>query len=255
MFKYYFVITALPKLSLNQRLDLTFDEVMRLFELNLSKNDLDKIISFRRFIDILNLKKIWQNKDIDIRGNLNKNELNDQLLIQDLLYDFVFEYMQKYDSNENRLKKFSFLTSNFFNKIINESTGFLKNYFSFIRSYRLILTALRCKTLNRDIALELQFEDPFDDLTMYLLAQKDMDDLIVPIEFEDLKKIYLKNKNDVKKLHLSLLEYKLNKIDDLLDKNPFTIDEILAYFTKFLIIQDYQNLSLDKGKEKLEQII
>jgi hypothetical protein len=255
MFKYYFVITALPKLSLNQRLDLTFDEVIRLFDLNLSKKDLNKIVAFRTFIDILNLKKNWKDKEIDIRGNLNKNELNDQLLIQDLLYDFVFEYLQKYDSTEIRLKNFSFLTSNFFKTVIKESTGFLKNYFSFIRNYRLILTALRCKTLNRDIAFELQFEDQFDDLTMYLLAQKDMDDIMVPSDFEELKKIYLKNKSDVKKMHLSLLEYKLNEIDNLLDKNPFTIDEILAYFSKFLIIQDYQNLSLEKGKEKLEQII
>jgi hypothetical protein len=255
MNKYYFVITSLPKLLLNQRLDLTFEELIRLFDLNLSKKDFDKIVSFRRFIDILNLKRIWQNKDIDKRGNLNKNELNDHLLLQDLLYDFVFEYMQKYESTENRLKNFSFLTSSFFNKVISESSGFLKKYYSFIRSYRLILTALRCKTLFRDISSELQFENPFDDLTMYLLAQKDMDDIIVPQEFEELKKIYLKNKNNVKKMHLALLEYKLNKIDNLMDKNPFTIDEILAYFTKFLIIEDYQNLNLEKGKEKIEQII
>ncbi|NGX55812.1 MAG: hypothetical protein K1060chlam5_00039 [Candidatus Anoxychlamydiales bacterium] len=255
MFKYYFVITSLPKLSFTQRADIIFDEVIRLLELNLSQSDLNKINAFRTFIDIMNLRKIWQNKEIDHRGNLNENELKDQMLIQDVLYDFVFEYMQKYESSEARLKNFCYLTANFFNYVINNSNGFLKKYFSFIREYRLILTALRAKNLNKDIVKELEFEDLTSNFVEYILAQKDSPELQVPMEYEELKKIYLNNKNDPKNLHFLLLQYQFNEIDKMMDDKPFTIDQILAYFAQLLLIEDYQSLNVEKGKEKLDSLI
>ena len=254
MQKYYYLATALPSISLKAKPDLSFEELSFMLKVNLSEKDLKKVILFRRFIDITNLRLLWLNKEIDPRGNLNTAQLEDVILIKDVFDDFVFDFLERYEKTEDRLKKFSFLVASFFNEVIFKETGFLQFYFKFEREQRLILTALRAKRLRLDISKELRFEDLSDDFVHYILAQKDADDFDVPSEYKKVKKIYKQNINNPSKMHRELLEYKFYEIEKFSEKKPFTIDQILAYLACLMIIEDFNKLNVDVGIEKLKKV-
>jgi len=254
MGKYYYLACSLPKISLKIKPDIRSEELKFMLYMNLNKNDLKKVNLFKSFIDINNLKLLWLNQEIDTRGNLNTTQLEDVILTKDVLPDFVFEFLDKYEKKEDRLKYFSFLISNFFKKIICNSKGFINYYFKFEREIRLILCALRAKKLRRDIAYELQFEDFYDDLVAYILAQKDMEQFEAPKEYEKVVNIYKKNVNDPKKLHYDLLEYKFNKIEEYSDSKPFTFDQILSYAELLMIVEDFFKLNFEEGSKKVEKI-
>ncbi|NGX35924.1 MAG: hypothetical protein K1000chlam1_00760 [Candidatus Anoxychlamydiales bacterium] len=254
MQKYYYLATALPTISLKAKPDITFEELKFMFKLNLSDTDLKKAILFKRFIDITNLRLLWLNKEIDPRGNLNAAELEDVILIKDVFADFVFDFLDRYEKKEDRLKNFSFLVATFFREVMGSSTGFLQFYFKLEREMRLVLTALRAKKMRIDLLKELQFEDLTDDFVQYILAQKDSDDFDAPAEYSKVKKIYKNNINDPADMHKKLLEFKFNQIETFSEKKPFTIDQILSYATCLMIIEDFNKLNVDVGLEKLEKL-
>lgn len=254
MEKYYYLACALPKISLRAPLDLNFEELKFMLNINLNDEDKQKFKVFRNFIDINNLKLFWLNQEIDSRGNFNLTELEDMILMKDFLPEFVFEFIDRYEKKEDRIKYFSFLISSFFKEMISQFDGFLNFYFKLERETRLILSAFRAKTLKRDIAYEFQFEDLQDNLVAYILAQKDMANFEPPKEFDELKNIYRRNINDPKKLHLDLLEYKFNKIEEYSKNNPFTIDQILSYVALLIIVEDFYKLSSDEGNIKVEKL-
>ena len=159
MHKYYYLACSLPSISLKTKPDIGFEELKFMLKLNVSRSDLKKIISFTRFIDICNLRCLWMNKDIDQRGNLNIAELEDVILIKDVFPDYVFDFLDRYENKDDRLKYFTFLISSFFKDVISSSRGFLKFYFQLEKEIRLVLTALRARKLGRELLKELQFED------------------------------------------------------------------------------------------------
>src|SRR3990167_6765166 len=126
MNKYYYLGCALPKISLKSKPEISFEEFKFMLNINLNEKDLEKIRIFQNFIDINNLKLLWQNQEIDPRGSLNLAELEDIILMQDVLPEFVFEFIDRYDSTEDKLKYFSFLLSSYFRMIISEYSGFLQ---------------------------------------------------------------------------------------------------------------------------------
>lgn len=254
MNKYYYLGCSLPKISLKSKPEMNFEELKFMLSINLNEKDSAQVRTFQNFIDINNLKLLWSNQEIDPRGSLNLAELEDIILIQDILPQFVFEFMDKYSAKEDRLKYFSFLVSSFFKEAIFESSGFLQFYFKVEREMRLILTALRAKALKRDIGYELQFEDPRDELAAYILAQKDMEHFDPPKEYEPIKNIFKKNADNPKKLHLELLEYQFNKIEEYSSNNPFTIDQILSYAALLIIVENFFRLSSEQGNVKVDKL-
>ena len=254
MNKYYYLTCALPTISLKAAPEMNFEELIFMLRVNLRKSDLKKVILFQRFIDITNLRLFWINKEIDPRGNLNIAEIEDVILIKDIFPDFVFDFLERYEKREDRLNNFSFLMASFFNDVIFKSRGFIKFYFQFEREMRLVMTALRSEKLKRDLLYELRFEDLRDDFMEYILAQKDMNNFEPPQEYMEVKKIYKKNINNPKKLHIALLEYKFNKINQFAEKKPFTIDQILSYMVLLMIVEDFDKLNAKEGKEKVEKL-
>ncbi len=253
MNKYYFIGSALPTLSLKVKPEMSFHELQRIFAINLSVVDMQKNTAFKRYIDITNLRLLWESKEIDPRGILNAKELEDALLIKDIFDDYVFDYLDKYESVEERLKNFNFLKVKYFEKMMRKK-GFLKKYFTFERDYRLILTALRSKTLKRDVVKEVQYEDLQDDLVEYILVQKDLEDFEPPKEYQEIKDIYKNNIDDPHKLNEKLLEYRFKKISEIMEEKPFSIDQLLAYSALLIIVEDLNMLNKDIGKNIIDNI-
>ena len=255
MTKYYFLMCALPKLEIKRNPDMYFEEFDLLLDLNLTDRDKEKLKEFRTYIDIQNIKAFWQKKPLNKKGNLTSSQMEEALLVKDFLPGYVFDYMNKYSSMDERIKFFPDLLAKYFADQITNQKGFLKKYFLFEKESRLILTALRAKKYHFDIAKQLQFEDFYDFFVAYILAQKDAEEFIPPDEYQTLKGIFQNNVNNPAELDELFLEYKFTNILKLMEEKPFTIDQILAYTALYYLILDHMNNKKEEGMQALEDYI
>jgi hypothetical protein len=251
---YYFLAASLPPLQIGSAVDITFDEFINRVEINLSKRDFQKVVKIRQLIDIYNIRALLLEDEIDPRGNLSKKELDEALLIKAGLPDFVFDFLDRYQTVQEKIRNFSGVISAFLNYAIASSEGFTKRYFIFEREFRLITAALRAKQLGRDIVREMQFEEPSDPFIMQILAQRDSTQFEPPQEYSDLKELFQACGSDPWQRHKAFTEYKFRKMEEMQGMHPLSLDTILSYMVKLLLCEDWLALDKEKGNNTLQTV-
>jgi len=255
MSRYYFLGCALPELSLEKVPEVTVDELNKMLEMNLSSRDIQKLNSLKLLNDLSNLKAFLSSEPIDSNGNFGMTQIEDILLLKVDLPEFAIDFLDKYETVEDRIKYFSELMSLFFQWALEEFNGFLKNYFELERKTRLSLTALRAKKFNRNLEEEFCFEDLSDPFVAYLLSQKDMETIDLEDDFQKLSHIFNGNINSPMKLQKALIEWKLEQIYEIKKQYPFEIDEILGYYISLILIENWNKLNKADNKDIVDQLV
>lgn len=255
MAQYYFIGTFLPSLSFDAPPEMTFVELEVLLRDNLSFGDYEKTLKFRLFFDILNLRSLWMGEELDPRGELSHASLEEALFGRAGLPDYVYEFIDLYHKKEDRLHHFPSLLAKFFQSAENLSDPFLRHYLNFERELRLVMTAFRAKKLGRDLSIELQYEDPEEDLIAQLLAQQGAKSYEPPEKFRDLKILFEKYSDDPLGLQKAIDKYRFERIEHFVDMaDTFSTERILAYFTQFLIVEKWFELDKSKGMQIVDTL-
>ena len=249
---YYFVAPSLPPLSCQDKPEITFEELVIRLSVCLSKRDLEQTVVLRRFVDMYNIRALQMEEPIDSRGNLNEKDLDEALLVHFVLPDYVFEFLDQFEKVSDKIRNFPGLLARFFNEEIPKRKGFLHDYLKFERECRLVLVGLRAKQLGRDVAQELQFEDPTDPLVAHILAQKDSDRYDPPAEYADLKELIASCCMDPWAEHKVFAEYRFRKIEEIAKGDLFSIDRILSYMAQLMILENSQELDKERGNMILD---
>jgi hypothetical protein len=240
MAKYYFVGTLLPPLLFDAPPEITFAELDVLLRDNLTERDYGKTVAIRRFFDILNLRALWAGEELDPRGSLSPQALEEALIQGDGLPEYVYLFVDKYPKIDDRLHHFSFLLSKFFQNTKNMNSSFLRNFLSFERELRLVMTAFRAKKLGRDLSVELQYENPEEDFIAQVLAQKDAKTYEPPEKYKELKIIFETVGDNPMTLQKAIDEYCFGTIDSLVSMaDVFSVDRLLAYLIQFMIVEKW----------------
>lgn len=250
---YYFVLLSLPPLSFREKPEISFAELKDRLYLNLSLRDRNKFAALMQPIDLYNVRAFWLGQPLDDRGNVKAKELEEALLVGDNLPLYLSEYLERYETVAQRLRHFSFLVASLYREKIEEERGFLRRYFQFERELMLVLAAFRSKRTGVDIVKDLQFEDLSDPIVAYILSQRDADAFTPPKEFEGLTILFENHWGSPEKLNRSILEYRLDRIEEIEQEDaPFSIDQVLSYVAKFLIIDGWFRLDQIKGNLAVE---
>ncbi len=252
MRNYYFVVPSLPPLSIRARPEISFSDFIFRLNICLSKKDFEKTKVLRLFIDLCNIRSLFLEEDIDSHGNLNEQELNESLLLQSELPDYVFNFLSQFEKVPDKLSHFSGLLALFFNEEIPKHKGFLQSYLKFERESRLVLVGLRSKRLKVDLVKELQFEDVTDPLVAHLLAQKDADRYEPPYEYLDLKELVDSCYQDPWAEYEAFAQYRFNRLEEMVDLKAFSIDRILCYMAQLMIVEGLFELNAQKGEMILD---
>lgn len=256
MANYYFVGTYLPSLSFDAPPEITFDELQLLLRDNLTTKDYEKVLVLRRFYDILNLRSLWLEEELDPRGELSELELAEALINRVGLPDYVYEFIDRYQKKEERIRHFPFLLTKVFQNSENSKDSLLRHYLNFERELRLVLTAFRAKKLGRDLSVELQYENPEEDLIAQMLAQQDAPTYEPPEKYRDLKIIFEKYGDNPLALQKALDQYRFDKVESLVDMaDLFSIKRLLVYLIQFVIIDKWFELDKDKGIQIVDAIM
>ncbi len=67
--------------------------------------------------------------------------------------------------------------------------------------------------------------------------------------------IYNKYFSDPLELHKNLIEYRLEKLEEMTENRPFSIDQIIAYLVKLILVEDWNQLNESKGKEIVNSLV
>lgn len=234
---FYFVTSFLPPLVFGEEPEVHFDSLMELLQANLSTSEMERVAHLRRLVDFVNLSPFWRGTPLDPHGNFSRAELEEELQLREQLPEFLYDFLEKYETDEERLAHHAELIHLFFQRVIASETGFLRDYLEFERDWRLVMVAYRAKALGRDLARELQWEDPTDLIVSQLLAQKDADEVEPPDGFEELKEIYRKWRTSPRDLFVALEEFRFRKGEELCQGQLFTLDVILGYVVQLMILE------------------
>lgn len=254
MGNYYFLAASLPDLALGHKPELSFEEMKSRVKINLNKEDQESVSLLTRFIDIQNIRALLLKEPLDTKGTLSEKELEEALLVQDAFPQYVFDVLDRFETVEEQVRNFSGVISRFFAEEVGSHQGFMRKYLIFEREWRLVLTALRAKATKRDITRELQFEDPTDPFIAEILAQKDGEYYEPPEEFLELKELVASHQGDPWAEHRAFSEWRLIKIEELVEAPLFSIDWILSYLARQLIIEQDNELNKTQGKKIIEQL-
>jgi len=255
MAEYYFLGVSFPPLAIGQKPPISFQELRERLEANLTLPDWEKFKDLLRLIDLANIRAEWLEGPFDPHGNLSHKELEEALLVKEGLPGFIIDYLERYDSIEDRLRFFPSLYTTLCLEMQEKyPDGFLHEYYRLEREIRLILTALRAKHFGKDIVRELQFEDPRDSLIAEIIAQKDASEYNPPLDGLVLKTLFNRCVEDPKELYKALLEYRFEKIEEMEQQGPFSIDAILGYAARLMLVESWNDLDNDRGKELVERL-
>jgi uncharacterized protein DUF2764 len=122
----------------------------------------------------------------------------------------------------------------------------------FEREWRLVMIGLRAKELGRDVTKELQYEDFSDPIVAHILAQRDAPQYEPPPEYLELKELLLSCGSDPWQKLKVFAAWRFRKVEEMVDRPLFSIDWILAYMVRLLIIEDWNELDEKKGKMILD---
>lgn len=253
--QYYFIAAALPPLQIGYPPEITSEALEYLLRENLHPEDYAKSVVMRRYYDIQNIRSFWLKFEQDSRGYYNENELEEALVSRIGFPEYVYAFLEKYQSLEDRLHHFAALVAAYFHHEIEHSDGFLHTFLKFERELRLVLTGFRAKQLGRDLAAELQYEDPMDEIVAQILAQKDAKTYEPPEKYAELKVLFEEHNDSPLELHQALCEYRFRKIEEMYGVDVFSIDRILSYLVRLIIVEKWLELDKKKGLQVVEEIM
>lgn len=259
MAEYYFLASFLPQLEIGHMPPLNFAELKELIRINVNQKDLKKVHKFLELIDLENLRALWAHEPLDPRGNYTKEELEEAITqkVWPLDVDFapyLQDFFEDYPKSEDRLAHFPRLLSQFLDFESEEESGFLKDYFAFERQWRLVMAGFRAKKWHRSLEAELQYEDSNDPIVAQILAQKDAKTYEPPFEFKELKPIFDAYADSPLEMHQALYHYRFDAIQELVGGQTFSIDYILGYMARHLIVEKWLEIDVQKGIQIVDTI-
>lgn len=252
MGNYYYLAASLPLLEFPKVPEGMSSLALRnMLHENISPGDRKKVSSLYLYVDLCNIKSLFGEEEIDTRGNLDEEQLEEALLHGMFFPEYVFDFLKTYENRKERLRNFPGLLARFFREESEKERGFLRSYFTFERELRLVLTGLRAKMADRDLLKELQWEDPTDSFVLQIASQKDSDRYDPPAEYEEVKEIMLRYRKDPLEQNKEISEYRFRKVGELTEADSFSVDFILGYAVRLMLCEYWQSLDEKRGKTVL----
>ncbi len=255
MSKYFFLGSILPPLKVGSDPGIVFEDLMTLFRDNMSTSDLEKIKDILTYVDIKNVQSLLKKEELDHRGNLNEKELDEAIVSQLGLPEYVFKHLEETELIQEQLRHFPKVFIAYFKEMKKKYRGFLKGYFCFEHEWRVLLAGYRAKNLGLDPGVELQHEDFHDPLVAQVLAQKDAPFFEFPFEYADLGE-KLKNAHGKPKMQYEVMaNYRFCRVGDEVQDVPFSADYLLGYLVQLMIVEDAYALDEKQGNQMLSEIV
>lgn len=265
MFKtnYYCLVAGLPDLLLNEeRHPLTSLQFRLDMASELTPPDYQLLEWIYRPYDNKNLINLLLQNDteFDELGNYSEEYLKEQIQAPATIADYMKILITAYNSEQFDRSLFNLektLQELFYQSVMKTGNAFIRQWFAFDRNIKSILTALNCRKYDYSLGQQLVAAGDHTDFQEILLKENIRPELFIDEDIPYLDQLFriAESGAQATEKEKALDQIKFTFSDDLTIFNYFTIEKILSFAVKLLIIDRWRKLDDETGKAFLNRLI
>ena len=255
---YYYLISGLPDISFGKLPEyMQVKNVLSQIEEELSPGDMNKLnLLYLKYDNrhLINICKKIKGKN-EAFAKYSFEELTERLNTSDpdlpiYMHDYYTKYADKIQDEDERYE--NELSSLYFDYVMENSSGILRQWFQFENHLNNLLTALQCRNLNESIEKHVVGKDDI----VYRLMTSSSPDFGLGMEFPFLDQIIkFRNNHEFAELERFIDYTKWEKLEELSAFSYFTFDFVAVYILKVMIAYRWTLLDEVKGQKLLDRKI
>ena len=239
-----FLEILLPHLCLESTPEMSLDEVLDFFALNLSSSQMHQVQQLSDYYDAENLRSYLLGQPMTARGNVPRHRLQEKVLAGDCAIPGTEAFFDTYPDLDSKKKHAHELLFSFLKERSKAPTSFAQRYYLFEYQLRHIFAFLRAESLERT------YEVASEDLSFSLT-----DTNTWPSEFLNLTKIWQGMNRGPLEFEKSIAKWKFDYYETLGAHNdPFSFETILIYFLKLRLLESRKNMKNPQLTHTLERM-
>lgn len=265
MFKtnYYCLVAGLPDLLLNEeRHTLTSLQFRLDMAKELTPPDYQLLEWIYRPFDNKNLLNLLLQNDaeFDPLGNYPEDYLKDQILAPTTIVDYMKIAITDFGSDQFDRSLLNFektIQERFYESVLKTDNEFISQWFAFDRNIKNILTAVNCRKYEYPVRQQLVAAGNSTDLQEILFKENIRPELFIDEDIPYLDQIFriAESGAQATEKEKAIDNIKFTFSDDLTIFNYFTIEKILSFAVKLLIIDRWRKLDDETGKAFLNRLV
>jgi len=268
MFKrhYFYLVAGLADLIFDGKTGLSIGEFREELKVNLHPSDFSLVSLLFLPHDNNNLltfltgsEEKWDENGTYTLADFEeqKRVLGSILKEKDVLPAYMVDIMAGYYGSEEAIEEGSLrkrLAEGYINMVLGSGNGFLKQWIRFDTDINNIYTFLNAKKLGVDAEKHLIGDDHF--VTELRELYRSGKDFVIPAEPEYAPSIFrIATESEFLEAERKTDLERWNYLDSLTFFEYFTIDQVLGYIIKFLIVKRWERLDPETGKEMLKKLV
>ncbi len=261
---YYYLISGLPELAPDDRkISLTSKTLREQLKENLTEKDFELVQLFYLPFDHQNILNAFFEKDEkwDERGNYSREQVGqitdkkqfDTLNLQEYppyLQGFLTQMFSE-DAPADEVTASRILSAKYYNFLENSENEFVQKVAKYQRNVSNIITALNGRKYELDVSKSLIGNDE----VVEALQKSHASDfgLASAVDYiEDILQIYDTDNITQREYRLDMHKWKF--LEDTTFFNYFTVEKVTAFVLKLFIVERWNELDEEKGKEMFDKI-
>ncbi len=263
---YYYLVASLP--------DIILDTTKKGFSLSTFINDVSEQINPKDSYLLSTLRFPFDNKNLinlirkykakfEESGNFSRDELEQEIKLPDILPQYMKIFLESYKEEKLLFPELSLedqLNWLFYEEVTNHSNTFIREWFSFDLNLRNVLAGINCRAISKTD------EDEKNKFSLFnsIICKNDVSELIQKSNAPDFSLAnqlpWIENVISLSKENLVEYEKKIDSLRwDMLNEfttfTYFQIETILAFCIKLKMVERWQKLEPETGKERLSKLL
>ncbi|MFP4418386.1 MAG: DUF2764 family protein [Chitinivibrionales bacterium] len=262
---YYYLVSGLPDLILDgTKKPLGLVEFVDEVSEQLHPDDAQLFRYIRYPIDNRNLVALLKKdtESFDERGNFSREELEQEIRSPDRMPQYMTVFMEAHNEGKElfpgltQLDQLSWL---FYDWVLGVNNEFVREWFSFERDLRNVVAGLNCRKM-RDTGVE---EDSCDLSTAIVtrntaaqsILKSNAPDFSLSSQLPWIERVIAMSEVGLVDFEKSLDQLRWDELNEFTTFTGFRMETILAFSIKVEMVERWQQLDSDVGKEKVERLI
>jgi len=263
---YYYLVAGLPDIILDNTkkglpLSAVLDEILEL----VSPRDAALFTLFRYRYDNTNLVTLLEKteKEFDTRGNFDQEELAQEIKMPSILPGYMQSFIEAHKEGKYPFPQLSFedqLGWLYYEYMAAQPNTFVREWFAFDLDLRNVLAGINCRKLEED---QGQGSSQFSR-EQSIICHNDVSELVLKSNAPDfslssrftwVEKLISFYQDDLVgyEKNIDLLRWEM--LDELTVFSYFQIETLLAFYIKLRMVERWQELEPDIGKETLDKLL
>jgi len=254
---YYCLIAGLPELMADdKKIPFALRDFKEGLKIYLSEEDFQLVELFFLYEDNKTLLSLISKKELkeSATSNFSSAFIEDQLKEPETLPSYMCEFIEIINSET---KKYNVSTENelawlFYDYLLNVKNDFVRSWFEFDMNIKNLTAGLNCKKYNLDVEREIVGENNFSQA----IRTSNVKDFGLSVDYNYVEKVIsLLDKDDLIEKERGLDFLKWDFLDEKTTFEYFSIEKVLSFLIKLMIIERWSKLDNESGKKVFHELV